>query len=483
MKLNWSIFAFCLFIFAQPLWAGGHGDYSGNGGTVMICPDHIVSYDIYEGKVLRHLTPQMGPANLSYEQKVETVLSRIPESNAGLREILQDFYREFQKRSVFGDFDLIPVNDGGQLVIEPGCEIHQAAVQKSPATDKDARYFLDQKIWSRLDNDSKAALVLHEIVYRMTISQGQTTSTGARSLNSYLMDPRVLANEPCLYISLLENLQLSTLDFIRIGNLTVVDSLSKITPTCAIQEAVVADGFLKVLGQIIYPATSASAANQPAVVYSEDGYLQRLLIGHEQILTVKGVTYHLALNDQGLGELTFDDQGRLQRALVKDIDTVIQGQHIQMKAGVLIFDSVGTPIGVSNVNHGFGTVIDGITFKDVRQVDQFQGQLRLWAPEEILLQTNEGPLKMAGLFLFQRNELLETSLTEPTALKVGCLAAPTNIHFYPGHKIRQFVAAQACRLPTSQGASREVQANEIVILDEAGNAQGKSNHFGMLKDR
>jgi|GEM_PF-3134519 len=454
----------------------GHGDSMGNGGTVMVCKDHIVSYDIYEGQVQRGLFPQMGAANLDYLQKVEMVLSRIPAQNAELREQLENYFAEFQNQSMIGNFDLVPVDDAGQLVIEPGCQIHQAAVQREPVTSNDKRYLLDQKIWQQLDNDSKAALVLHEIVYRMTISQGHTTSVGARALNSYLMDSRVLAQQPCIFTSLLEDLHLATMDFFQFGDLKLLASSSVITPTCQVREAVVVDGFVLVNHQKIFPAVGNAPFEKglgPAVAFNDNGSLKNVLIDSEQELKVGNHIYQLGLGEQGLGELQFDQNGTITRATVNNIDVVVSNQHIVATQGMVFFAADGTVTGVSSVKNGFNAAIDGFSFEKVWRMEVLENQqLRLWVPHEVSLQTSQAEFKFAGLFYFAKDQsLFDATLTQPTTLKLqqqSCLAAETNVQFYPHHWVHRFVAAEPCRLTTASGQSQQVQAGDIVVLDESG---------------
>lgn len=477
MKLSPFLFS-AVFIFIGSAAVAGHGDSMGNGGTVMVCSDHnnnehLTTYDIYEGQVLRGLQPQMGSATLDYLQKVEMVLARIPQSNAEFRDELEQNFVEFQNQFMIGDFDVLPIDDTGELVIAPGCHLQQAAVQRTPATSTDKRYFLDKKIWDQLDNDSKAALVLHEIIYRMTIMQGQTTSVGARTLNSYLMDGRMLSQQPCLVTSLLEDLHLSTMDFFQFGDLQLLATSSIITPSCQVREAVVVDGFVLVHKQKIFPAMSSSTKMTASVSFNDNGSLQRILIDREQDLKVGAALYQLALGADGLGELQFDQDGNLTQAMVRNIDTIVNGQNIRASTGVVFFAADGSVIGVSSREDGFATVIDGISFEKIWRLDTLENNgLRLWVPHDVLLSTSQADLRLAGLFFFSSEKTLqEASLSQPTVLKLEqqtCLAAATNIQFYPHHLIRQFVAANACALTMASGQSQQVQANDIVVVDENG---------------
>jgi hypothetical protein len=460
-------------LFAAAAWAGGHGDSAGNGGTVMACQPNtaqetLITYDIYEGQVQRHLTPDMGATGMDYLQKVELVINRIPEQNAEFRQTLLNYLQEFKTHSEFGDFDLVPVDDTGQLVLAPGCIIRQAAVQREPFSSVEKRYFLDQKIWNRLDENSKAALVLHEIVYRMTIVAGHNTSVGARLLNSILMDGHGILRQPCLYLSVLNDLQTAQDQFAKIGDLTVLVPNSSISPACQLKNAVVVDGTITVHGQKIRPANE----KETSLFYSDDGRVEQIVINQPQILNIGGVSYRLGLDEKGLGQILFDEQENVIQATVDHIDITVQGHHIVLAKGILYFAADGSVSGVSALPSGFALSIDSLQFQKVMRADLFQNQLRVWAPQDITLKTPQGNVLLAGLFFFsEKNQLMNAMLKEDTQLQIGkqsCVAAGTVIHFYPSHSVREFVANQNCQLQTEDGELRSINAGSLVSLNEQG---------------
>ncbi|MNK83311.1 hypothetical protein D3C87_1031170 [compost metagenome] len=76
----------------------------------------------------------------------------------------------------------------GWASMEPGCERQQAVVQFKNPNINGFRYFVDANIWNKLDEQNKAALALHEFIYREGLSDANdfTNSLGVRYFNSVL---------------------------------------------------------------------------------------------------------------------------------------------------------------------------------------------------------------------------------------------------------------------------------------------------------
>jgi hypothetical protein len=471
MKRGVLFLAFLTFPFAA---FAGHGDYMGNGGTVMVCKDHtgpttpttMVTYDIYEGQVLRGLTPQMGPANLDYTQKVEMVLARIPEQNNQLRETLTGYWQEFQAQHIFGQFDLNPVSDTGSIVLAPGCELRQAAIQREPMADTEKRYYVDQKIWNQLDNDSKAALVLHEIVYRMTITYKQETSVGARILNSYLMDARDLASKPCLYMNVIHGIGIDLGDTVELGSLRVWASLSDLTPTCQIRSGFVVSGQIQVNGMPLIPMPSHEVA---AVSGNDDGTLNRVIVSRPQPLKVGPQVYTLDVSG-GQGVI-YLDHGRVQQMPVKNIDVVIGGHHVTAPEGELFFDADGNVTKVASVPSHFALQFPGVLIEKAWWMEEGGGTLRVLSENPVNVASSQGVLSLVSLFIFSQDSLVQGTLENSTMLRFGdqmCLAAGNLITFYPGLRVKSFVTAQSCELTSAAGQKVQLSGGLLVTMDEAG---------------
>ena len=168
----------------------GPGD--AGGGNAVVCKEDDGSVkaqvlDYYEAKLLNDITIDLGAANLTYQQKVDVALNRLAEVDLGLSNTLKKSAEEFYKSTAFIEkARLEPVPDSKHIFIPEGCDISQIAVQIQREYPGQKIYYVNKKIWDLMDSDSKAGLVLHEIIYRNAIAGGATDSKGARFMNSVI---------------------------------------------------------------------------------------------------------------------------------------------------------------------------------------------------------------------------------------------------------------------------------------------------------
>lgn len=188
----------------------------GNGGDGLVCRSDagaiqsIEFLDYFEGRVLRAVVPDLGEQQLSVEAKVGLALGRLADL---------DHERFLQYSAEFGGFfanvqwvrgvNLIDIPDYGQLPIDPThCKLEQLAIQRKPEIPGDKRYIINGDLWDQMSNDSKAGLVLHEIIYRDAIQRGHTNSMMVRYFNTLVSSHRLDGMSPADYIQLLSTLAL-----------------------------------------------------------------------------------------------------------------------------------------------------------------------------------------------------------------------------------------------------------------------------------
>jgi hypothetical protein len=183
-----------LFLIPLTAFANG-GQEVGNGGDAVVCRDAggaVTSaelLDYYEARELRGIIKDLGPPDLAIDAKVALVLDRVarlsPKRAAHYRHQAGEFMSEARFLS---GVDLVEVPDSDHLAFPHGCRVEQLAIQKQPEFAEDKRYTINQDIWDKLDGDSRAGLILHEIIYREAFEQGATDSVGARYLHSRLAE-------------------------------------------------------------------------------------------------------------------------------------------------------------------------------------------------------------------------------------------------------------------------------------------------------
>ncbi|MES2801165.1 MAG: hypothetical protein V4654_01625 [Bdellovibrionota bacterium] len=169
----------------------------GNGGGVVICTlpsgeKTTEVLDVYEGRESRGLQSNLGDPNEDFMLKIDRALNKLsriaPYRSTTYRKLFNTFFSETKFLS---GVNLIYIPDTGAVSLKKGCVLEQAAYQKEPSFEETKRYFISQDLWDVMDNNSKAALILHEIVYREAISLEQNTSVAVRYLNSYITSTQI----------------------------------------------------------------------------------------------------------------------------------------------------------------------------------------------------------------------------------------------------------------------------------------------------
>jgi len=182
------VIAFTLLSTA-PVYAGGFGAH---GGESVLCKNQSpLFYDAFEAKALRGFDVNLGPANLTLEEKVKFALDRYAPRDPERSAQYQLWANTFLSEADIGDFDVVPIDDAKHVVLPEGCEVKQLINQRAPQIPTDKRYLISKTIWDQMTTDQQAVAILHEIIYRDAISLGLVDSTGSRLLNSYIFSEAV----------------------------------------------------------------------------------------------------------------------------------------------------------------------------------------------------------------------------------------------------------------------------------------------------
>lgn len=178
-----------MMAFALPLQAFANRAV-GNGGHGISCPgvQKIEAIDAYEARTYRPL--DLGSNGLSVEEKLETVFERLgrfsPYAVANLRVRLAEFFHTTR----YVNYELQLVKDYGNFKHpNPKCKIVQVAVQTWSALPGERAYQIDARLWARMDNDSRAALILHELIFGVVLqSDGNPDSSAVRAYLTPLLN-------------------------------------------------------------------------------------------------------------------------------------------------------------------------------------------------------------------------------------------------------------------------------------------------------
>ena len=210
-----TVLAAAFFVSSLGLAAGG-GSEAGNGGNTVVCRDSagkvltVELLDFYEARVMRGINRDLGDSTLGAAEKIELALKRLDP----LSPLRANDYRkqalEFDSNALYlPGIQLVPVPDSFHVAFPDGCAVEQAAVRKTPVFPEDRLYTINKDLWDRMDGDSRAGLVLHEIIYRELAAD---VSVGARYFNSYLTSRKLEAMTRGDFIKLIREVGFSQTD-------------------------------------------------------------------------------------------------------------------------------------------------------------------------------------------------------------------------------------------------------------------------------
>lgn len=185
-----KLFAFVLLGFSS--LAFGNAKVIGNGGKIVVCsdvqrPEHMQLVDLYEAQLLRGWTAKVPSGAKDPVALAGLVIERIKTVNPTRYERYRGFLSTFlsEARFVSGQ-ELVDIPDSDHPAYPENCKVQQAAIQRSPLTTNDPRYVINNDLWMKMDLTNRAALVLHEVIYREQILVDVNTSATTRFINSAL---------------------------------------------------------------------------------------------------------------------------------------------------------------------------------------------------------------------------------------------------------------------------------------------------------
>lgn len=175
------------------------GSDMGGGGNSLICEENgkheAKLLDIFEAEELG-IEIDFGPGK-SFQEKIDYTLDRL----AKISPIRAQVYREMAYRLLTRDTQWVqnsrmPVIDDVKLTTFPqGCLLVQTAVQRPIEQENlpNAKtYIIDRDMFNLLDEESKAGLVLHEVLYREARYSKVNNSDFTRDLVGLIASPNIL---------------------------------------------------------------------------------------------------------------------------------------------------------------------------------------------------------------------------------------------------------------------------------------------------
>jgi len=193
----------------------GNGDERGNGGDVLECsfadsPVTLELLDIFETREIHEKELSLGDNSLTVEKKVEIVLNRLKLFSKRRALKYKKWFDSFYKESKFlKDVNFGDIQDSSHIFIPNNCKLKQIINQQNPRFSNDKRYFINKNLWDQLDNNNRAALILHELIYR----EMQTpTSIPVRRFIAYLISDALNNFTPEDFLRLAKEIGLNSLE-------------------------------------------------------------------------------------------------------------------------------------------------------------------------------------------------------------------------------------------------------------------------------
>lgn len=462
--MNWIVVLFSAFV---SLHAQATGRTVGNGGDVVVCENQagviqsIELLDFYEGRILKGIKTDFGPQARTVEEKVAAALTRLERVSPARAKLYKERALQFFADTLFlEDGHLADIRDAGDIVIPNGCRIAQIANQSTPLYPDDKRYVIDSSLWTALDTDSQAGLILHEIIYREAIELGHENSVSTRLLNSGLCSQKIEAMTVSQYTRFLTDLGFTTNE--------VQGVLLKLNPV----PEFFADGTLRsaqVVDGSVYRWAGQDLRLRDQVLFFSSGQIRELTLRGVQTVSLMG-----AMRALSPYELTFFESGALESASFEESTHFASAQYdVEIDGAAHFFENGGLRLG--QVRSGW------VRFAG-RQVG-VSGVLQLYADgalhegvltDAVTVKVQTDEISIEGLTTLGRHgQLQEASLAQDASLTVGARRAEFSIwsrliFFDQSEKLKQGCLASDAVLPDVNGKLKTYAPRTVLKFNEDG---------------
>lgn len=172
------------FLFFFQHYIFGSSTCIGGGGHILQCGKSINLYDHAEQKILTSFHLDMAGEN--FREKVIFVLERLKkfdpllakELNTYSLQIMDNLEDIFHREGTFPD-----LKDYSQYLEFEGCLRLPFAIQYHNPLPYQKKYLINYKIWEKVDEITRAGIILHESIYTYRIRKGDQTSDFTRFYN------------------------------------------------------------------------------------------------------------------------------------------------------------------------------------------------------------------------------------------------------------------------------------------------------------
>ena len=210
-----KLILFVIFIFLPSF--GFASTSVGNGGMLVACSTATQSdlslLDFVEAKLLWNLPEANALTSLASQPSSETtivtfILNRLEKLDPKRASRLKKEYASFYTEAFFIQSAILtPTQDDNAIALPVGCSLMQAVIQVNPELPGEKRFNISQIVWDLLNPlpIARSGLIMHELLYREAIANGQTTSKKTRYLNAFLFSEQIESSNVRQYQAILKS--------------------------------------------------------------------------------------------------------------------------------------------------------------------------------------------------------------------------------------------------------------------------------------
>ena len=190
----------------------------GNGGFVLKCPSQplrVLDLQELESRYKSEMT--LDEQNLSsLKGRIEYLISKLEKLNPQRAQKYRSWYSVYDQETEYvanTEFDVI--GDLGMVRIPAGCKLSQIAFRREPSILNKARYTVSKDLWDQLGIIDKAALVMHELIYRefSASPNRHQTSEPSRYFNALVNSKELQTMTVDQYLKVLKKLRVTSVGY------------------------------------------------------------------------------------------------------------------------------------------------------------------------------------------------------------------------------------------------------------------------------
>ncbi|MFL5813468.1 MAG: hypothetical protein ACJ763_07810 [Bdellovibrionia bacterium] len=208
---NWKSIGVMLTTITMGASVCAYAGQETHGGHGVVCPaanggKTVELLDYYEGKFSTALALETGSPQADFMEQVDFVLKRLAKTDPVAAERLSKRAQAFMSEAAFvSEAQIKPIADANEIINpDAGCMKTQFAVQVMNPRLSQKRYLINSQLWAIASPQTKAGLVLHEIIYTdAVIGFGHTTSDNTRYYNFIISSEKMREITPEYYIDLI----------------------------------------------------------------------------------------------------------------------------------------------------------------------------------------------------------------------------------------------------------------------------------------